>query len=113
MNLPLPTLLIVIFYGAGAVFGLLFMVALAQTDWFRHPWGRNVMLLDVLLVLAESFAFSGLFLRAWPGRIWVGVVLVGLISGTQAWRWVIQVRGNRRQRRVAQQARKARQEAKA
>jgi hypothetical protein len=100
INVPLPNLLIE--YGLGAVFGVLFMIALSRTDWFRHPWGRNVMVLDVLLTMGELFAFSGLFLRAWPGRIWVGVVLVGLISGTQAWRWTIQLRGNRRQRRAAQ-----------
>lgn len=98
MNLPLPNLLIVIFYGLGAVFGILFMIALSRTDWLRHSWGRNVMLLDVLLTAAEVFAFSGLFLRAWPGRVWVGVILVGAIAFTQAWRWAIQIAGNRRQR---------------
>jgi hypothetical protein len=96
--IPLPNLLIVIFYGSGALFGILFMIALSRTDWYRHPWGRNVMLLDILLTIAEVFAFSGVFLRKWPGRIWVGVVLVGAISVTQAWRWGIQVAGNRRQR---------------
>jgi hypothetical protein len=101
-SVPLPNLILVILYGFGALFGFLFMIALAKTDWFRHAWGRNVMGLSFMLALTESFAFTSLFLRGWPGRIWIGVVLVGGIVATQAWRWVLQLRGNRRQRRAAQ-----------
>lgn len=108
--LPLPNLIIVIEYGVGAVFGFLFVIALSRTDWYRHSWGRNVMLLSFALSTAEIFAFSSLFLRAWPGRIWIGVGLLGLISVTQAWRWWIQITGNRRQR-LARQRDAARQEA--
>jgi hypothetical protein len=37
-------------YGVGAVFGVLFLIQLARTDFYRHPWGRNVAAFMACLV---------------------------------------------------------------
>lgn len=88
-------------YGVAALFGILFMFALLKTDWFRHAWGRNVMAFMACLVPLEMFAFSRRYFGDWPGQRWVIMSLSAAIAFVTAWRWWLQVSGNRRQRAEA------------
>lgn len=85
-------------YGCGAVFGFGFMLALLRTDWYRHTWGRNVLALDIALTAIETVVVTSHFFGTLPGQIWIVVILSVLIAAMQGWRWIIQLRGNRRQR---------------
>lgn len=103
MNLSnLPATLTIAAYGVGAFFGILFLIALARTDWYRHPWGRNVAAFMACLVPLELFAFSRRFFGDWPGQAWVIAGLSAAIAAIQAWRWWLQHTGNRRQRKLEQ-----------
>ena len=93
-----PAIVLLWAYGFGAVFGFFFMLALLRTDWYRHTWGRNVMALDVALTAIETIVVTSHFFGPWPGEIWTVVILSVLIAAMQGWRWIIQLRGNRRQR---------------
>ena len=87
-------------YAVGAVFGILFLIALFRTDWYRHPWGRNVAAFMACLVPLEMFAFSRRFFGDWPGQLWVITGLSVAIALVQAQRWWLQFSGNRRQRKI-------------
>ena len=80
------------------MFGVLFAISLLRTDWYRHTWGRNVLAMDVALTSIELIVFTRRFIGDWPGEAWAVVILSVLIAAMQGWRWIIQLRGNRRQR---------------
>lgn len=101
----LPSTVTVLSYGVGGVFGILFLIWFSRTDWFRHPWGRNVFVFMVLLSALELFGFSRRFFGEWPGQKWVIAGLSVTIAGVQGWRWLLQVSGNRRQNREKMRSR--------
>jgi hypothetical protein len=100
---PINTLLVDIAtyaYGVAALFGVLFLIQLARTDFYRHPWGRNVAAFMACLAPLELLAFSRRFFGDWPGQIWMVATLSVAIALVQAQRWWLQFIGNRRQRKI-------------
>lgn len=92
-------------YGVAAFFGFLFIIALLRTDWYRHPWGRNVMSFMCCLAPLETYAFTGRYFGDWPGRRIVITFLSVGIALVTAWRWWLQFSGNRRQRKADREIR--------
>lgn len=87
-------------YAVAAFFGIMFLVLLSRTDWYRNPWGRNVAAFMACLVPLELFAFARRFFGDWPGQAWVIAGLSVGVAVITAWRWWLQRSGNLRQERV-------------
>jgi hypothetical protein len=97
-----PATIAIVAYGIAAVFGVMFLIALSRTDWYRHPWGRNVASFMICLVPLELFAFFRRFFGDWPGQSWMVAGLSVAVAVIQAWRWWLQYAGNRDQRKSEQ-----------
>lgn len=74
--------------------------AMTGGRWVRSPEGRLMMADAALFVWLAGLILSGIFLHDWPGRVWISIASLGLISVTGLWRLRLIVRAQQRRRRA-------------
>jgi hypothetical protein len=72
--------------------------ASSRGRWVRSSAGRLMMADAVLFVWLSGLVLSGVFFHNWPGRVWISISSVFLISLTGVWRLRLIVAAQRRRR---------------
>lgn len=100
--MPIRDILIIEYFAMGLIWLAVCVVYWVMTAgrWRRSPEGRLMMADAALFVWFSVLILSGIFLHDWPGRIWISVVSLGLISVTGLWRLRLIVQAQRRRRKA-------------
>lgn len=92
---------VVVEYGAMFITWLTVSVVyhvLTRGTWWRSPEGRLMMADSLLFAWLAGLVLVSVFLHDWPGRVWISIVSLGLLTVTGLWRLRLILRAQRLRR---------------